>query len=250
MTTGQSLEQMQKRTYAIRHLHADAGEIRLALETRHPTALFLYDAALTFRQVASVSRKAGDPYAPASAASVWEPVTLLGGTFTDWEITSLTLLAGMAIIRVEEKREEGPIQNGSEILRIQCAAIDFVDSFAWRRSGLAVLQSWPVVLAAALAVFIAPGLLMQKLVPGHSPQVFFITACVLIAVLAGRGLRTILWNWPVAAIIVFLFSLAGLQGFRMASAADYRGSLLLFGLSAAFILLVRRRSALTKSLHR
>ena len=250
MTTEQSLEQMQKRRYLIRHLHAEGGEIRLALETWHPSTLLLYDAALKFRQVASVSRKAGDPYAPASAESVWEPVTLLEGRLTDWEITSLTLLAGIAVMRVEEKREEGPVQNGFETLGIQCAAIDLSDSFAWRRSGLAVVQSWPILLAAGLAVFVAPGLLMQKLVPGHPSQVFFVATCVLFAALVGRGLRTLLWNWPVAAMIVFLFSMAGLQGFRMVYAADYWGSLLLVGVTAAFILLLRWRSALTESLRR
>ena len=250
MTTERSLGQMQKRRYLIRHLHAEGSEIRLALETWHPSSFLLYDAALTFRQVASVSRKAGDPYAPASVGSVWEPVTLLERRLTDWEITSLSLLAGRAVMRVEERREEGPVQNGFETFGIQCAAIDFSDSFAWRRSGLATLQSWPVVVAVGMAVFVAPGLLMQKLVPGHSSQVFFIATCVLIAAFAGRGLRTMLWNWPVAAMIVFLISLAGLQGFRMVSAADYRGSLLLVGLTAGFILLLRWRSALTKSLHR
>ena len=250
MTTEQILGQMQKRRYLICHLRAEGSEIRLALETRHPSTLLLYDAALKFRQVASVSRKAGDPYAPVSAESVWEAVTLLEERLTDWEITSLSLLAGIAVMRVEEKREEGPVQNGFKTLGIRCTAIDFSDSFAWRRSGLAMLQSWPIVLAVGMVVFLAPGLLMQKLVPGHPSQVFFIATCVLIAAFAGRGLRRVLWNWHVAAMIVFLFSLAGLQGFRMVYAADYRGSLLLVGLTAAFILLLRWRSALTESLRR
>ena len=143
---------LRGRQYEIKAQRMEGADLLFILESAPPDRLLrMRDARLAFRAVASVAIECQTPDPLSEAPAAWKPVTVGPGKLVGWVITRLEFADGRAVVDLDERREEGPIQSGFDTLAIACAAVELKASFSFRRNLIGLFLTWPVIFGAMMA---------------------------------------------------------------------------------------------------